>query len=119
MNVVTFKAILESLIEPVVFVDTQHIIRYVNPAATAFYAEGRDLVGRSLLDCHNETSRKMIIEILAAFEQGETERLITDNEKHQIFMRVVRDPSGKVLGYYERYAPPKKQTTLESGKLKN
>ena len=45
---------------------------------------------------------------MAAFEQGETERLITDNEKHRIYMRVVRDANGKVLGYYERYEPPKK-----------
>jgi len=40
--------------------------------------------------------------------EGEDERIITDDEKHRIFMRVVRDAEGRVLGYYERYAPPSK-----------
>lgn len=34
------------------------------------------------------------------------ERLTTDNEKHRIYMRAVRDADGQVLGYYERYEPP-------------
>jgi hypothetical protein len=37
---------------------------------------------------------------------GLEERLITDNEEERIFMRVVRDAGGRVLGYYERYEPP-------------
>jgi hypothetical protein len=37
---------------------------------------------------------------------GLAERLITDNEKHRIYMRAVRDGSGRLLGYYERYEPP-------------
>jgi hypothetical protein len=49
----------------------------------------------------------MMIEILAAMHEGEDERLITDNEKHRILMRAVRDSDGRVLGYYERYEPPK------------
>ncbi len=47
-----------------------------------------------------------MVEILAAFQTGEDERLITDNAKHRIYMRAVRDPVGKLLGYYERYEPP-------------
>ncbi len=39
---------------------------------------------------------------------GLEERLITDNEKHRIYMRAVRDENGQVLGYYERYEPPTK-----------
>ncbi len=37
---------------------------------------------------------------------SEDERLITDDEKHRIFMRAVRNDDGDVLGYYERYEPP-------------
>jgi hypothetical protein len=46
--------------------------------------------------------------VLVALHAGEEERLITDNEKHRIYMRAVRDADGKGLGYYERYAPPVK-----------
>ncbi len=104
-------AILDSLKDPLLFADTDHIIRYMNKAAIAYYSEGESLLGRSLLDCHNEQSQQQIIEILAAMQAGEEERLITDNEKHRIYMRVVRGADGQVLGYYERYEPVAKGTT--------
>jgi PAS domain-containing protein len=101
-------AILDSLKDPILFADTEHVTRYMNKAAVAYYDEGESLIGRSLFDCHNEQSQQMMVEILAAMHEGEDERLITDNEKHRIFMRVVRDAEGRVLGYYERYEPPSK-----------
>ena len=101
-------AILDSLKDPVLFADTDHVTRYMNKAAIVYYDEGASLIGRSLMDCHNEQSQEMMIEILAAMHEGEDERIITDDEKHRIFMRVVRDAEGRVLGYYERYAPPSK-----------
>ncbi len=100
-------AILDSLKDPVLFADTQHVIRYMNKAAVAYYEGGESLIGRSVLDCHNEQSRQMIIEILARFEAGEEEQLITDDETHRIYMRAVRGTDGQVLGYYERYEPPR------------
>jgi len=99
-------AILDSLKDPILFADTDHVTRYMNKAAIEYYEEGDALIGRSLLDCHNEQSQKMMIEILAAMHEGEQERLITDNKEHRIFMRAVRDADGQVLGYYERYEPP-------------
>jgi PAS domain-containing protein len=99
-------AILDSLKDPILFADTEHVTRYMNRAAIAYYEEGESLIGRSLLDCHNERSQQMMIEILAEMQEGLEERLITDDEEHRIYMRVVRDAGGKVLGYYERYEPP-------------
>lgn len=98
-------AILDSLKDPLLFADTEHTIRYMNRAAIAHYSEGESLIGRSLLDCHNEQSQQQIIEILATMQAGEEERLITDNEEHRIYMRAVRGADGQVLGYYERYEP--------------
>jgi nitrogen-specific signal transduction histidine kinase len=106
LDATLLTTLLESLKNPFVFVDTSHIIRYMNKAAVAHYKEGADLLGRSILDCHNADSQRQILEICAAFQRGEEERLITDNEKHRIFMRAVRDPAGRLLGYYERYEPP-------------
>jgi PAS domain-containing protein len=100
-------AILDSLKDPILFADVEHVTRYMNKAAIAYYDEGETLIGRSLLDCHNERSQQMMIEILAEMHQGLEERLITDNDEHRIYMRVVRDAGGKVLGYYERYEPPR------------
>ncbi len=108
INATLMAAILDSLKDPVLFADTEHIIRYMNKAAIAHYSEGESLIGRSLLDCHNEQSQQQIIEILAAMQAGEEERLITDSEEHRIYMRAVRGAGGQVLGYYERYEPPAK-----------
>jgi DUF438 domain-containing protein len=99
-------AILDSLKGPLLFADTEHIVRYMNRAAISHYSRGESLLGSSLLDCHNEQSQRMMIDILRAMHAGEDERLIKDDEESRIFMRVVRDPNGRVLGYYERYEPP-------------
>jgi PAS domain-containing protein len=101
-------AILDSLKDPVLVADTEHVTRYMNKAAIAYYEEGESLIGRSLLACHNPQSQQMMVDILAAMQHDELdEQLITDNEKHRIYMRVVRDGQGQVLGYYERYEPPR------------
>lgn len=100
-------AILDSLKDPLLFADTDHVIRYMNQAAMAYYKEGASLLGRSLLDCHNPASQRQMFDILAAMQnEGQVERLITDDEKHRIYMRAVRGADGAVLGYYERYEPP-------------
>ena len=99
-------AILDSLKDPLLFTDTDHVIRYMNRAAITHYDEGESLVGRSLLDCHNEQSQRTIAEALAAMHAGEPERLITGDEERRIYMRGVRDADGQLLGYYARYGPP-------------
>ena len=102
------NAILDSLKNPVLVADTDHIIIYMNKAAISHYKEGESLLGQSVLDCHNEQSRETMLEILEAMQDGEEERLITDTKEHRIFMRAVRGPEGQLLGYYERYEPPTK-----------
>jgi PAS domain-containing protein len=96
-------AILDSLLDPILVADTDHVTRYMNRAAIDFYDGGADLIGRSLLDCHNQQSQEEMIEILAAMHEGEQERLITVKDDSHVYMRAVRDPDGKLLGYYERY----------------
>lgn len=99
-------ALLDSLKAPVLFADTEHKVRYLNRAAIDYYDQGAALLGTDLLECHNAESQVMMKEILQAMQHGEEEQLITDNEKHRIYMRAVRDRDGRLLGYYERYEPP-------------
>jgi nitrogen-specific signal transduction histidine kinase len=102
-------AILNSLKNPVLVGDLNHTVIYMNRAAELHYSDGLALMGSSLLDCHNEASQQMMIGILAAMHDGLEEQLITDNEKYRIYMRAVRDSEGNLLGYYERYEPPKER----------
>ncbi len=96
-------AILDSLPEPILVADTDHIIRYMNRAAIAHYSGGETLLGTSLLDCHNPRSQQIILEVVEEFRAGADERFISENAGRRMYMRAVRDASGRLLGYYERY----------------
>ena len=100
------SAVIDSLTEPILVADTEHVVRYMNQAAVKHYTGGSSLLGTSLLDCHNEHSNAVILETLEAFRKGETERLISESPERRIYMRVVRDADGGVVGYYERYERP-------------
>jgi len=95
--------ILDSLIDPVLVADTEHTVVYMNSAAVEHYTGGETLMGTSLLDCHNERSQKVMIEVLAALQAGEEERLVFEDRKERIYMRAVRDEAGEVVAYYERH----------------
>lgn len=107
MNMEILSAILNSMPEPVVFVDMEHVIRYMNKAAVERYKKRgqTDLVGNSILACHKtEKSRQFMIETLQMFVDGENERYISVTvDGYKVYMRAVRDPEGSVIGYYERF----------------
>ena len=109
MDKTFYELLLNSIKDPILFADTGHVVKYMNIAAYNHYEEGEGLLQSNLLDCHNEESQKIMIEILTEMQNGLEEKLITDNEKHRIFMRSVRDKNGVLLGYFERYEPPLKK----------
>lgn len=96
-------AILDSLPEPILVADRDHIIRYMNRAAVAHYPGGDALPGHSLLDCHNQRSRAIILQVLEELEAGAEERFIYEKGGYRVYMRAVRSADGRLLGYYERY----------------
>lgn len=107
MKIETYEAIFDSINSPIVFVDNEHIIRYLNRYARIRYCEKRgyaDLVGMSLFDCHNPASNEQIIRIHARLLAGEHEIFLKVNrEQERITVVGVRDADGQLLGYYERF----------------
>lgn len=101
----TLRAILDSLPEEIILVGPDHVIRYMNRFAKEQYAKegGEALLGRSIFECHNERSCALIREAWARLVAGEEEVLVSENEKRRLYIRRVRDPEGRLLGYYERY----------------
>lgn len=99
------RAILDGLPGPVVFADTEHIIRYMNEKGAAQYEKsgGYALVGRSIMDCHNENSCRIIREVFARMRDGVDEEEIYRRPGKIAYMTAVRDGDGALLGYYERY----------------
>ncbi len=102
------RALLDSIADPIVFADNDHVIRYLNPAAARKYeARGySSLPGKSLMDCHNPESQEQIRRIHAQLKDGLDEVFETvSKEGLRVFVRAVRDDDGKLLGYYERFEP--------------
>jgi len=103
LDATMLATLLDNLKDPFVFCDTGHVIRYMNAAAVARYAGRPAEVGRSIFDCHNDESNAEIVAACERFAMGETEVLLTETEERRVYMRAVRDSSGALLGYYERY----------------
>ena len=107
MNQVIYEALLDTVDSPIVFVDNDHVIRFLNKPAKVRYYEKRgysDLVGQSLFGCHNAESEKQVKQIHGKLLAGENEvflKVSDDNKK--ITVVAVRDGAGKLLGYYERF----------------
>ena len=98
-------ALLDNLVGPLMYVDMDHVIRYMNKAAIAHYCGGAALLESSVLDCHTEQQGAVLLEIFEAMRDGEEERLTIEDERRRVYMRAVRDEEGRLLGYYERYEP--------------
>ncbi|MCW8860451.1 MAG: PAS domain-containing protein [Deltaproteobacteria bacterium] len=99
--------LLNSLKNPLLVADTDHKVLYLNRAAEDFYTGGSNLLGSSLLACHNQQSQQQMRDILERMQEGLDEEIITDNEKWRIYMRAMRSATGELVGYYERYEPPR------------
>ena len=101
------KAIVDSSPYPVVYVDLDHVIRYLNPMAVFHYQTERgyaDLLGRSLFDCHTDQSKEKILQAVEHLKRGGQEILLMVNVKnHRVYISPVRDPEKKLIGYYERF----------------
>lgn len=106
---VFFKSIIDSDNMPIVVCNTEHEIIYMNPTAVQRYAKkgGAELIGKSLLNCHNSTSNEKIKAVLEWFEKSpENNRIFTfhnPKENKDVYMIALRDDNGNLIGYYEKH----------------
>lgn len=104
-----FKSIVDEDKNAVVICDVNHIIIYMNPAACERYGKrgGASLIGRNLLDCHNEQSREMICKVLEYFQANPSHNRIytyhNEKENKDVYMIALRNVEGKLIGYYEKH----------------
>ena len=104
-----YKSVLEADRAAVVICDTGHTIIYMNPAAEERYGKwgGKKLLGRSLLDCHNERSRELIIRIVDWFGRSPENNIVytfhNEKENKDVYMVALRDDGGELIGYYEKH----------------
>ncbi len=112
-----FKAVLDADTAPIVICDLGHEIVYMNPAACERYEKwgGADLIGKSLLDCHNEESRKKIDKVLNWFILSNKNNIVhtfyNEKENKDVYMVALRSEKGGLMGYYEKHEYRTKDTS--------
>lgn len=108
-NNLLFKSVLEQDRAPIVLCSLSHEIVYMNSAAVKNYEKwgGEKLLGKSLLDCHNEKSREMINRVVEWFKKDKNNNLVYTfkNVKlnKDVYMVALRDGAGELIGYYEKH----------------
>ncbi len=104
-----YRSVLEADRAAVVICDPGHTIIYMNPAAVERYRRwgGKELLGKSLLDCHNARSREMIIRIVDRFGRSRDNDLVytsyNEKENKDVYMVALRNDAGDLIGYYEKH----------------
>ena len=104
-----FKSILEMERTDIVICNLEHEIIYVNPAAAQHHKmRGRgDILGRNLLDCHNEKSREMIFRVVEWFKASPDNNLVYTAhypaKGMDTYMIALRGEDGELIGYYEKH----------------
>lgn len=104
-NLEILKGILDSYPYPIVFVDNEYIIRFMNKKATEHYEKkGKYLIGKSIFDCHNEKSAQKIKEYYEEIKCNGKDVFVFVNSKNQrVYMQGVRNEKGEWIGFIERF----------------
>ena len=103
-----YKSVLDQDRCAVVLCNLQHEIVYMNEAAAVNYAKwgGKELLGKSLLNCHNVHSNDMIKQVVDWFAVAEDHNIVfthhNPKQNKDVYMVAVRE-NGKLIGYYEKH----------------
>ncbi len=103
-----YKSIVDQDRASVVICNLTHEIIYMNPAAVQNYAKrgGEKLIGRSLLNCHNQESREKIQKVIDWFAEDESHNIVytyhNEKQNKDVYMVALRE-AGKLIGYYEKH----------------
>ena len=104
-----FKSVIDQDTASIVLCDLNHTIIYMNPAAIRNYAKrgGEKLIGKSLLDCHNQHSQELIKKTVAWFAESQDHNRIFEfhheKDNRDVYTVALRDGDGTLIGYYEKH----------------
>ena len=111
-----YKSVLEADKAAIVICDLDHKIIYMNPAAINRYEKwgGKNLMGQSLLNCHNDKSREMIIKVLDWFKASKNNNIVytsyNEKENKDVYMVALRNSAEELIAYYEKHEYRNRET---------
>jgi len=102
------KSILNAYPYPIIFIDNDYIIRYMNQYADYYYHKMRgykNLIGKNMMDCHDyQSSKDKIVEYYNKMKSDGKSRFITVNmENQRMYMQPVKNEKGEWIGFFERF----------------
>lgn len=103
-----FKAVIDADDQPVVICDLDHTIVYMNPTALERYNKRGNLIGKSIMDCHNEHSQGIILSTVERFRTDPNLTKVYTYTRHmddgdiKNYIVALRNDSGELIGYYEK-----------------
>ncbi|MBR4027251.1 MAG: fatty acid/phospholipid synthesis protein PlsX [Lachnospiraceae bacterium] len=103
-----YRSIIDQDRSAVVICNLKHEIIYMNPSAIESYekSSGDKLIGKSILECHNEKSVEKIQEVVEWFSADESHNMVytfyDEKQKKDVYMVALRE-KGKLIGYYEKH----------------
>ena len=111
-----FRSIIDQDRCAVVICNLEHEIIYMNPTAIERYAKrgGAELVGKSLMDCHNPESVEKIRKVVTWFAQSRENNIVytyyNEKENKDVYMVALRNEDGTLIGYYEKHEYRNRET---------
>ena len=105
-----FKSIIDQDKQSVVICNLDHVVVYMNPAATESYSKhgGESLVGQNIFDCHNSDSVNKIKQVVDWFKADPQHNLVytffNKKKNYDVYMIALRD-GDELIGYYEKHEP--------------
>jgi PAS domain S-box-containing protein len=103
-----FKSIIDQDRCAVVICNLEHEIIYMNPAAAQYYGKkgGASLVGKSIMDCHNQDSQDKMKRVVDWFAASPDNNIVytfhNEAQNKDVYMVALRS-EGKLIGYYEKH----------------
>ncbi len=103
-----YKSIIDQDRASVVICDMDHKIIYMNPTAVKSYEKygGADLIGRSIMDCHNPKSQEKMKQVVDWFLKDESHNIVytfhNEKQNKDVYMVALRE-EGRLIGYYEKH----------------
>ena len=103
-----YKSIVDQERSSIVICNLEHEIIYMNQAAINHYEKrgGGELIGKNLLECHNQESKEKIQQVIDWFSSDEAHNIVytfhNDKQNKDVYMVALRE-EGELIGYYEKH----------------
>ncbi len=103
-----YKSLLDQDRSAVVICNLEHEIIYMNLAAVRDYEKwgGDKLIGKSLMDCHDQESREKIRKVIDWFSADESHNIVytfhNEKQNKDVYMVALRE-GDQLIGYYEKH----------------